>query len=113
MAIFLASSCFGSGMRISRTPSLQDAVMSASVTPSGSGSDRGKGPVTHLPAQVALLLPLFLLAAFGLDVQHPAGDGQLHVLIRVDAGQIGPHHQGSVLPVFLHPDQVPRFRPAR
>jgi len=40
MAIFLAGSCLGSGMRISSTPSLYVAVMSASVTPSGSGSDR-------------------------------------------------------------------------
>ena len=73
----------------------------------------GKRPVAHLPAQVALLLPLFLLAAFGLDVQHPVRDGQLHVLVRVDAGQIGAHHQRAVLLVFLDPDQVPGLQPAR
>jgi hypothetical protein len=57
--------------------------------------------------------PAFLPPPFGLNVQHPAGDGQLDILLGIDAGQVSMDHQRPVLPVFLDRDQVPGLPPVR
>ena len=49
-----------------------------------------------------------------LDVQHVVGDGQLDILLGVDAGQLRPHDKRTVLLVLVDRDQAGGApRPAR
>ena len=49
-----------------------------------------------------------LLAALGADGQGPAVDGDLDVVLRVQAGQFGPDHMAVVPYRFLEPEHLAR-----
>ena len=51
--------------------------------------------------------PGVLLAALGADGQDPPVDGDLDVVLRVQAGQFGPDHVAVIPDRFLQPDTWP------
>src|SRR5258708_7147494 len=51
---------------------------------------------------------LLLLAALGMDRQGPVVDGDLDVLVRVQAGELGPNDEAVVLDVVLDPERLSR-----
>src|SRR5258708_27088913 len=54
------------------------------------------------------LLLFLLLAALGMDRQGAVVDGDLDVLVRVQAGELGPDDEAVVLDVVLDPERLSR-----
>src|SRR5258707_6094141 len=54
------------------------------------------------------LLLFLLLAALGMDRQGAVVDGDLDVLVRVQAGELGPDDEAVVLHVVLDPERLSR-----
>src|SRR5258708_26585745 len=54
------------------------------------------------------LLLFLLLAALGMDRQGAGVDGDLDVLVRVQAGELGPDDEGVVLDVVRDPERLSR-----
>src|SRR5258708_12990484 len=54
------------------------------------------------------LLLFLLLAALGMDRQGAVVDGDLDVLVRVQAGELGPDDVAVVLDVVLDPERLSR-----
>jgi hypothetical protein len=52
-------------------------------------------------------------AAFRPDMQHSVRYGQLDILLRVNAGKIGPYDQRPIVAKFLDTDQIVGFPPMR
>jgi hypothetical protein len=102
-----------------RDTDLEDAPLVAGgdvlgVHPGGQPDQPGERAVTELRA----IRSAILLAALGADCQGPALDGDLDVLLRVQAGKLGPDHVAVVPGAFLDPEtpgrrELRRARPWR
>src|SRR5271157_1438217 len=72
------------------------------VDPGGEPDLAGERSVAELRA----IRPVVLLAALGADGQDPAVDGDLDVVLRVQAGQFSPDHIAVVPDRFLEPEHL-------
>src|SRR5690606_19121431 len=75
----------------------------------GARGERDRPGERAVPELRALRLPL-LVAPLGVDGQDPVRQGDLDVLVRVDAGQLGPEHVPVVLDEVLEADLPPEHR---
>src|SRR5271157_1935630 len=74
------------------------------VDPGGEPDRAGERSVAELRAT----RPVVLLAALGADGQDPALDGDLNVVLRIQAGQFSPDHIAVVPHRFLEPEHLAR-----
>ena len=97
---------FGHGIRTSSTPLSYVAFTSSATAPCGSTISRSNSPYRNSERYPRFSLCSVFCSRLGVDPDHAVGRGDLDVLVRVDVGQLRPHHEGVTVVELLHPEPL-------